>query len=204
MPYNSAWNDVGSWDAFVDANKDIKRKKNIIELNSYNNSIRNNEKLIATIGIKNTIIVDTPDATLVVKKGMSEKVKDIVETLKAKKNDTIKTNIFEFRPWGKFENLQDSKDCKVKKLIINPFSRLSLQYHRYRSEHWTIVKGEAKVFLNGNITILKEKKSIDIPKLSQHYISNETSEPLIIIEIQMGSYFGEDDIIRLDDPYQRN
>lgn len=204
MPYNSAWNDVGSWDAFVDANKDIKRKKNVIELNSYNNSIRNNEKLIATIGIKNTIIVDTPDATLVVKKGMSEKVKDIVETLKAKKNDTIKTNIFEFRPWGKFENLQDSKDCKVKKLIINPFSRLSLQYHRYRSEHWTIVKGEARVFLNGNITILKEKKSIDIPKLSQHYISNETSEPLIIIEIQMGSYFGEDDIIRLDDPYQRN
>ena len=100
MPYNSAWSDVGSWDAFVEANNDIKRKKNIIELDSYNNSIRNNQKLIATIGVKNTIVVDTPDATLIVKKGMSEKVKDIVEILKVKKNDTIK-KIFEFRPWGK-------------------------------------------------------------------------------------------------------
>ena len=100
--------------------------------------------------------------------------------------------------------LEQKDNYQIKHIVVKPGKRLSLQYHRYRSEHWTVVKGEAKVFLDGNITILKEKKSIDIPKLSQHYISNETSEPLIIIEIQMGSYFGEDDIIRLDDPYQRN
>ena len=110
---------------------------------------------------------------------------------------------FEYRPWGKFENLQNDKFCKVKRIVVSPRKRLSLQYHNFRSEHWLVVYGVAKVHLNGQIITLNSGNSIDIPVKSHHYIENITNEDLIVIETQLGSYFGEDDIIRLDDPYDR-
>ena len=114
-----------------------------------------------------------------------------------------KEHTFENRPWGKFDNLLDSSVCKVKKIEVFPKHRLSLQYHNFRSEHWLVVDGIATVYLNGRIMELKAGMSIDIPVKSQHYIENKTENPLIIIETQLGSYFGEDDIIRIDDPYKR-
>ena len=117
--------------------------------------------------------------------------------------DYLKNKSFEDRPWGKFDVLLDAHDCKVKKLTIFPNKRLSLQYHNYRSEHWLVVKGEANIFIDGLVKILKPGSSIDIPRRSQHFIENKKNETLIILETQLGTYFGEDDIVRLDDPYNR-
>ena len=149
------------------------------------------------------IVADTNDATLIVKKGESEKVKDLVEKLKVKNISQAREHAFEYRPWGYFENLYKDQFCKVKRIVVNPKQRLSLQYHTHRSEHWLVTKGVACVFLDEKIKTLKTGMSIDIPKKSKHYIHNKTKTPLVIIETQLGTYFGEDDIIRLDDPYDR-
>ena len=111
--------------------------------------------------------------------------------------------MIEKRPWGMFEILLDSDNCKVKRITVKPGGRLSYQYHHKRSEHWVIASGEAKVFVEGKIKNLKKGDSIDIPIKAKHYIQNSSSDKLIVIETQLGDYFGEDDIIRLDDPYNR-
>lgn len=202
-PLNSNWSDVGSWDAIHETNKINIEKQNVIQIESSNNFIKTDNRVIGTIHVNDLIIVDTNNATLIAKKGHTEKVKLLVDKL----NNTIplitKENTFEYRPWGKFENIYEDKNCKVKKLIINPLKRLSLQYHNFRSEHWLIVSGEATVYLNKEIFTLTNGQSIDIPVKYSHYIENKTKNDLIIIETQLGSYFGEDDIIRLDDPYFR-
>lgn len=203
-PINLSWNDLGSWDMFSKIKHHKVDTENHFQIDSSNNFLKSKSKTIATIGIKDTIIIENNDALLVAKKGMTEKVKDIVNIIEKKNPSVIEVNNFEIRPWGKFEVLHDSINCKVKKLIIKPKSRLSLQYHNHRSEHWTIIDGIAKVYLDKKIFNLKQGNSIDIPSLCRHYVENTTNSELIIIEIQMGTYFGEDDIIRIDDPYNRN
>lgn len=202
-PVDFLWNDLGSWDSLAKLPNSKKSNNKIFEINSNNNFIRNNNKVIATIGINNTIIIDTKDATLIAKKDNSEKVKLIVNQLKKRNISEGLVHSFEIRPWGKFENLLDNKECKVKRIEIDPHKRISLQYHNYRSEHWLVVKGTAKVYLNGKMFTLKKGMSIDIPKKAHHYIENIFKSKLVIIETQIGEYFGEDDIIRLDDPYNR-
>ena len=202
-PVNFIWNDIGSWDSFSKLKNLSKEKNNIFEINSKNNSIFNENRIVATIGVNDIIVADTNDATLIVKKGESEKVKDLVEILKIKNINQAREHSFEYRPWGYFENLYEDHFCKVKRIVVNPNQRLSLQYHLHRSEHWLVTKGVASVFLDEKIKTLKTGMSIDIPKKSKHYIHNKTKTPLIIIETQLGTYFGEDDIIRLDDPYDR-
>lgn len=201
-PFNSKWSDVGSWDAFAEIHKNT-NKKNIIEIESSENFIRTDKKIIATIGVDNLIIIDSDNATLIAKKNHSEKVKLVVNKLIKKNIIEAKEHSFENRPWGKFENLLNDKYCKVKKIIVNPKKRLSLQYHNFRSEHWLIVYGEANVHLDGKMLVLNPGQSIDIPTKSHHYVENKGKKELIIIETQQGTYFGEDDIIRLDDPYCR-
>ena len=203
-PINLSWNDLGSWDMYSKIKHLEVNSQNHFQIDSSNNFLKSKSKTIATIGIKDTIIIENNDALLVAKKGMTEKVKDIVSIIEKKIPSVIEVNNFEFRPWGKFEILHDSINCKVKKLIIKPKSRLSLQYHNHRSEHWTIIDGFAKVYLDKKIINLKPGNSIDIPSLCRHYVENTTNSELIIIEIQMGTYFGEDDIIRIDDPYNRS
>jgi len=202
-PVNFVWNDIGSWDSFSKLNTHTKEKNNIFEINSKNNTIFNENRIIATIGVNDIIVADTNDATLIVKKGESEKVKDLVEELKVKNLNQAREHSFEYRPWGYFENLYEDQFCKVKRIVVNPKQRLSLQYHIHRSEHWLVTKGVACVFIDEKIQTLKTGMSVDIPKKSQHYIHNKTKSPLVIIETQLGTYFGEDDIIRLDDPYDR-
>ena len=204
-PCNFIWSDIGSWDSYLENIANDKNENKVFQLDSYNNVIKSHNRIIATIDIKNLIIVDTQDATLVAKKGSTEKVKDLVDILNKNNIKEVKENKFENRPWGKFEIILETKGYKVKKKItVNPNSRLSKQYHKFRSEHWTITKGKAKVFLDEKIFHLKKGNSIDIPKGSVHYIQNETEKTLEFVEIQMGTYFGEDDIIRLDDIYDRN
>ena len=202
-PLNSKWSDVGSWDSVSEINEFNSISKNVIQIESSNNFIRNDKRIIATIGVKDLIIIDNDNATLITQKNHSEKVKLIVKELIKNKFTEAEEHTFEERPWGKFSNLLVSKNCKVKQLEIIPRMRLSLQYHNFRSEHWLIILGTAKIHLNDQIIILKKGMSIDIPVKAPHYIHNDTDDPLIIIETQLGEYFGEDDIIRLDDPHNR-
>ena len=175
--------------------KTIKTKKNF----------SNGTERIASVAprFKNSIIIDTNDAILIAKKTKSEKVKNVVDELSKSKIFEAFENNFEIRPWGKFENLFETNNCKIKQLTIDPKKSLSLQYHNFRSEHWLIIKGTAKVVVDNKEYKLKKGNSIDIPQKSIHRIINETNSKLIIIEIQMGTYFGEDDIIRIDDQYGR-
>ena len=131
------------------------------------------------------MIIDDDDATLVVKKGFEEKVKDVLEEIKQNGHSSAIEHTFENRPWGKFENILDSKLCKVKKLTINPGQHLSLQYHKKRSEHWVVVEGKANVNLEDKNIILKKGESIDIPLGAKHSLGNNTEENLIIIEIKL-------------------
>ena len=177
--------------------------KKVVQIDSKNNFIRTENRLIATIGLEDLIIIDSDNATLISKKNQSENVKLIVKKLLKKNIDAAEEHSFENRPWGKFENLLITKHCKVKKITVHPKKRLSLQYHNFRSEHWLVVDGTANIHLDGKNLTLTAGQSIDIPKKSHHYIENKKTKDLIIIETQLGSYFGEDDIIRIDDPYNR-
>ena len=197
------WDDLGNWDSLIKYKKNRTSNKKVVQIDSKNNFIKSNKKVIATVGIKNSIIIDTNDAILIAKKTKSEKVKNVVDELSKSKIFEAFENNFEIRPWGKFENLFETNNCKIKQLTVDPKKSLSLQYHNFRSEHWLIIKGTAKVIVDNKEYKLKKGNSIDIPQKSIHRIINETNSKLIIIEIQMGTYFGEDDIIRIDDQYGR-
>ena len=202
-PMNCEWSDVGSWDEIAELYKNKKTTENILEIDSNDNYIRSKKRVIATIGVKDLIIIDSDNAILIAKKNHSQKVKLIVDQLKQKGFPEGTDHSFENRPWGKFETLLNNKSCKVKKLEKEKKKRLSLQYHNFRSEHWLVVFGHAHIYLDGKKLILGPGESIDIPTKSHHYIENKSNKKLIIIETQLGSYFGEDDIVRLDDPYSR-
>ncbi len=202
-PIKCEWNDVGSWERFFECFPIRNNSKKLVQVKSKNNLIKTDKRLIATIGVKDLIIVDSNDATLIAKKGLEENMRELISTMSNKNIPEIKENIFENRPWGKFENLIVSKNLKIKKISVNPKSKLSKQFHYFRSEHWFITQGKGLIFLDGKTQILKKGNSIDIPKKSIHYIENQTDKILTFIEIQMGTYFGEDDIVRIDDFYGR-
>ncbi len=202
-PLNCDWSDIGSWDSIAEINQIQQTNNKIIQIDSSNNFIKSDKRAIATIGIEDLIIIDSDNATLISKKNHSEKVKLVVDRLKENDYFEAKEHSFEIRPWGKFENLLDDQYCKVKKITLSPKKRLSLQYHNFRSEHWLVVFGIGNIYLDNTNLILKPGESIDIPIKSHHYIENKQDKDLIIIETQLGSYFGEDDIFRLDDPYFR-
>ncbi len=202
--FNSDWSDVGSWDSYFTLKyKENNLTENLIQLEGKNNILPTKNRLIATVGIDDLFIVDTKDATLITKKNNSEGLKVLYEILSKNKSDYTEDVLYEERPWGSFEVLFNSKLCKVKKINVQPGKRLSLQYHLRRSEHWFIISGKAKIKLDDNKFNLEEGNSIDIPQGCKHYIENAEKNNLVIIEIQMGDYFGEDDIIRLDDPFKR-
>ncbi|MAJ14380.1 MAG: mannose-1-phosphate guanylyltransferase/mannose-6-phosphate isomerase, partial [SAR116 cluster bacterium] len=196
--------DLGNWGELSKyiSNNQNKNNKNFL-LDSKNTFIYSNDRVVAGIGLEDLIIINDDDATLVIKKGYEEKVKDVLEEVRKIGHSSASEHTFENRPWGKFENILDSKICKVKKLTVNPGQCLSLQYHKKRSEHWVVIEGEASVNLNNKNIILQKGESIDIPLGAHHSLGNDTKKTLIVIEVQLGTYFGEDDIIRLSDPYNR-
>ena len=202
-PINCEWNDVGSWESFFKCFPIKNNKKKLVQVKSKNNLVKTDKRLIATIGVEDLIIIDSNDATLIAKRGLEENMRDLISCMTNENIPEISENIFENRPWGKFENLFVSKNLKIKKITVNPKSRLSKQFHYFRSEHWFITQGKGSIFLDGKVITLKKGNSIDIPKKSIHYIENQTDKVLIFIEIQMGTYFGEDDIVRIDDFYGR-
>ncbi len=207
LPFSGSWSDVGSWDtlsALIEAHRPEKGdNRNAITVDATNTFIHSSGRTIAAVGVEDIIVVDDDNATLIVGKGASEKVKDVIDQLKLLGNASAIEHSFEYRPWGMFENLLNSDICKVKQLTVDPGQHLSLQYHHKRSEHWLVVAGTASVKVGEEHHKLNPGEAIDIPQGTHHTLGNNTTEPVIIIEVQMGSYFGEDDIVRVNDPYHR-
>lgn len=187
-----SWSDVGSFDALCE------------ELpNDANNNLIISEKPVHTIDIKDSIIVDTNDVLLVSKKGSTQKIKEIVTRLKKEKSTLTDTHLTGYRPWGTFTILEEQDGYKIKRIEVKPRKRLSLQRHKYRNEHWIVVSGQATVTINEETFLLEQNESTYIKAGDVHRLLNDTDELLVIIEAQVGSYTGEDDIERLEDDYNR-
>lgn len=186
------WSDVGSFDALAE------------ELpNDKNNNLILSDKHVELLGIKDSIVVDTSDALLIAKKGDAQSVKEIVQRLKIESKELTQVHSLVHRPWGTYEVLYSHKNYKIKRIVVYPGERLSLQKHLHRNEHWVVVKGEAMVQIGEEISIVKENESTYIKQNEIHRLTNNTREEIVLIEAQVGSYTGEDDIIRLEDDYRR-
>ncbi len=205
---NSGWNDLGNWqsvweDSSMDKDKNTLIGNTIIK-NVNNSYLRSENKLVVGLGLKDILLIETDDALLVANKNELNLLKDLLKDLDDKKYPEIKNNRKIHRPWGNFISLKESETWQVKMLQINPNSSLSLQKHHYRSEHWVVVKNKAKVEIEGKISYINENESIYVPKGHKHRLSNPNKDFLILIEVQCGTYLGEDDIVRFEDDYNRN
>jgi len=214
LPINITWSDVGSWDSVYDVLKKDENRNvkvgNIVNINTKNSLIMGDDRLIATIGVENLIVIETPDAIVVAKRGEGQKIKDLVSILKKnpKTKGLTEFHTTVYRPWGSYTELEKGDRYRIKKIIVNPGEQLSLQRHYHRSEHWVIVKGTAKVVLeeeNGNLKemFVRENESIFVPKTKKHRLINPGKIPLEVIEVQVGEYVEEDDIERFEDKYKR-
>jgi len=208
IPMEITWNDVGTWKALSEI-KDKDSNGNTLDGDIYvrdtkNTYIQSEDSLVATTGIDNLIIVNTKDALLVASKDSSQDVKEIVDSLKNMNREEYKLHKEVFRPWGSYESLIISDEYQVKKLTVYPLQKLSVQMHYKRSEHWVVVKGKAKITNGKDEFTLLKNESTYIPVETVHALENPSNnENLEIIEVQTGTYFGEDDIVRFEDRYGR-
>ncbi len=208
-PVNIGWNDVGSFDAFYsvfdkDENNNIVDSDNIV-IDSKNNYIYSEKgKLISTVGVNDLIIVDKRDALLICKKDQSQKVKEIVETLKLRKDSRAEYHVQDYRPWGSYKVLEEEKNSfKIKRIKVGQGKKISYQLHYHRSEHWIVVKGMAKVIIDDVEKLVPAGESVFIKPGQKHRLENQGKTLLEIIEVQMGDYLEDDDIVRFDDGYAR-
>lgn len=208
VPLDANWSDIGSWNALWDAkNKD--KDGNVSEGDVILDGVKNtytysSNRLVSVIGVSDLVIVDTQDALLVADKKYSQNIKNIVNQLKKNNRPEADNHRKVFRPWGYYDSIDADDGFQVKRILVNPGAKLSLQKHEHRAEHWVVVKGVAKVTCGEKTFSLKENQSTYIPKGEVHRLENQEGIDLEIIEIQTGDYLGEDDIIRLEDDYQRN
>jgi mannose-1-phosphate guanylyltransferase/mannose-1-phosphate guanylyltransferase/mannose-6-phosphate isomerase len=209
IPCNMGWSDVGSWDevarlAEESGSLQSGSQAQIFSLDSANNFVFSvTGKVVGLIGMKDTIVVETPDALLLAKRSQSQRVKDLVDQLKEAKLAQATDHPFEMRPWGRFEILADDPMYKAKKITVDPGAQISYQSHDQRAEHWVVVSGEGEVVLNETVKTLRPGESVFIPTKAKHRMRNPGTQPLIFVEVQTGAYFGEDDIIRYQDDYRR-
>ena len=199
IPVDMGWSDLGNFESLE---AEVSVNENTIHAGAENNFIIASKK-VATIDVENLIIVDTPDALLVSKKGSSQKVKEIVKQLQAENSELPNVHVTAYRPWGMYTILDESEGYKVKQIVVKPGKRLSLQRHQHRSEHWVVVSGSALVTRGEEHYTIHTNESTFIPIGEVHRLENVGKKPLIIIEAQVGEYVGEDDIIRLEDDYKR-
>jgi mannose-1-phosphate guanylyltransferase len=208
IPADIGWSDVGSFDALYDAlPKDAAgntKCDKVVHIGSKNNLIIGGKRLISTIDIEDMMIVDTSDAIVISKKGSTQKVKELVAEVKKISPEMTSVHTTAHRPWGTYTILEETSGYKVKQITVRAGAKLSLQYHHQRSEHWIVVRGIATVTVGEKTFELKANESTYIPKEAKHRLANLHIEELVIIEAQVGDYLGEDDIVRLQDDYQRN
>ena len=208
IPANFQWQDIGSWKSLYqllpkDSAQNVLNEK-VLESGCQNCLIYGSQKrIVASIGLEDLIVVDTEDAVLVSHKEKTHEIKALLEKMKKNNFPQYLQHPTTYRPWGSFTVIEERKNFKVKKVVVKPKEKLSLQFHKQRSEHWVVLKGLAKVELNDKIFYLKPHQSIDVPVEVKHRLINPGRENLEIIEIQSGDYLGEDDIIRIDDKYKR-
>jgi mannose-1-phosphate guanylyltransferase/mannose-6-phosphate isomerase len=207
IPADFEWSDVGSWSALWDlAEKDASgnASRGDVQLQDTRDSlVFGAERLIATLGVEGLIIVDTEDALLVADRSRSQEVREVVEDLKRANRSEHLSHRRVYRPWGYFESMDSGERYQVKRLMVKPGHALSLQLHRKRAEHWVVVSGRARVTRGEDTLYLEENQSTFIPVGTRHRLENAGTEPLLIIEVQSGSYLGEDDIERFEDRYGR-
>jgi mannose-1-phosphate guanylyltransferase/mannose-6-phosphate isomerase len=209
LPLDCGWSDIGSWGAVWDVlGHDADGNTaagSVVFLDSHNNLAHSNEAILtAVVGVDNLVVVTTPDAVLVTSRDKAEQVKDLVERLKAQKREQAVTHLRVYRPWGYYQGVDAGARYQVKRIVVKPKAMLSLQKHFHRSEHWVVVRGAAEVTVGSEIRTIHENESIYIPIGSVHRLANPGTIPLELVEVQVGSYLGEDDIIRLTDQYGRN
>lgn len=207
VPLEITWSDVGSWDSLEKLFEKDKNGNvfigNIIAIDAENNFVFGNKRLLALLGVEGLIVIETEDSLFITKKGTSQKVREVVKELLEKNRLEALEHPTVFRPWGFYTLFEKGQGYKIKKIVVNPGEKLSLQMHRYRSEHWVVVKGIAKVRIGEKEFFVKENESIFVPKNTLHRLENPGNIPLEIIEVQVGEYVEEDDIIRFEDIYER-
>lgn len=203
IPCEIGWNDVGSWDAIADLASSGSGKELLFEDSARVHISGLPGKSYAVVGIEDLILVDTRDALLAIKKGKSQNVRRVVERLQATGSSLVKSHPFERRPWGEFEVLRDEGHFKSKIIRVLGGQQISYQSHAQREEHWIVVRGNGEVILNDQTIVVKPGTYIHIPLGAKHRIRNTGSTELEFVEVQLGTYFGEDDIIRYQDDYKR-
>lgn len=207
LPAQVGWSDVGAWDALLDilpadaaGNVAVGDATLIDAKRSY---VRSDERLTVLIGVEDLVVVNTPDAVLVARRDRAQDVKLAVDALKAAGRPEAREHRRMYRPWGFYEGLIQGERFQVKRIVVRPGQRLSLQKHFHRAEHWVVVAGTAQVVRDGELLLLRENESVYLPLGAVHRLENPGKIPLTLIEVQSGSYLGEDDIVRLEDTYGR-
>jgi len=207
LPFESDWSDLGAWDAVLeqlptDEDGNAVIGDGLIE-GSRNTLIRSERRLVAALGVEDLLIVETPDVVLVSKKGAAQDVKQIVELLRRNHRAEADEHVVGYRPWGTYESIAKGEHFQVKKIVVKPGMSLSLQMHQHRAEHWVVVQGRAEVVNGDQLVVLEANESIYIAKEKKHRLMNRGDTDLVVIEVQSGSYLGEDDIQRFEDQFNR-
>lgn len=207
VPFSGGWSDIGSWDAVHAVSPQDSAGNAVIGDASLHESkdcyVRSESRLVVGLGLENVIVIETPDVVLVLQRDHAQNLKQALASLAANGRDELSTHTTVYRPWGHYESLKVDGRFQVKRITVKPGAILSLQKHFHRAEHWVVVKGTAEVTVDESITMLGENESIYVPLGAVHRMRNPGRIPLEIIEVQTGSYLGEDDIVRLGDEYGR-
>jgi mannose-1-phosphate guanylyltransferase/mannose-6-phosphate isomerase len=207
VPVDAGWNDLGAWDTVWNTlPKDEEGNAHlgdVLTTESHNTLVHATSRLVSLVGVENLIVVETPDAVLVADKSRSQEVKHIVTQLESTQREEHTLHRKVHRPWGWYDSIDEGVRFKVKRIQVKPKARLSLQKHYHRAEHWVVVKGTAEIICGDKTILLMENQSTYIPLGETHRLTNPSELPLEIIEVQSGSYLGEDDIVRFEDSYGR-
>ncbi len=208
VPLELYWNDVGSWDSLYeimehDESGNVK-SGDVLSVDTRDTMVIGGKRIISTIGLKDVLVVETPDAILVTKRGDAQKVKDVVTSLKQQgRRETVESTTV-YRPWGSYTVLEEGPNYKIKRIEVKPGAKLSLQMHHHRSEHWVVLNGTARVTNGDQVSDIHKNESTYIPISTKHRLENPGKIPVQIIEVQNGEYLEEDDIVRFDDDYKRD
>jgi mannose-1-phosphate guanylyltransferase/mannose-6-phosphate isomerase len=204
---NFRWSDIGSWDAIFDiASRDKSGNSvhgTVVTTDTRNCVIHSVDRLTAVLGADDLVVVSTPDAVLVVPRARAQEVRELVTKLKAAQRPEATEHRRGHRPWGYYDSIDKGERFQVKRIVVRPGGTLSLQKHHHRAEHWVVVRGTAEVTIGTDVKAVHENESIYIPIGAVHRLANQGKIPLELIEVQTGSYLGEDDIVRIDDVYKR-
>jgi len=207
VPLAAGWSDIGAWSAIWETGVRDEQgnvmQGDVLSHNTRDALLIAKHRLVTAVGLKDVIVVETPDAVLVAHKDSAQDVKEIVKHLKDQDRSESLMHRRVFRPWGSYEGIDSGERFQVKRLIVKPGAAISLQLHHHRAEHWVVVKGTAKVTCGDEVLLLAENQSTYIPVGMKHRLENPGSVPLEIIEVQSGGYLGEDDIVRFEDRYNR-